>query len=46
MAATFTFGTAALLTAGEHTLRMLPPLVMERDDLVRGLSIIENIIAQ
>jgi predicted acetylornithine/succinylornithine family transaminase len=34
------------LTAGEHTLRILPPLVMDRDDLVRGLSIIEKIIAQ
>jgi acetylornithine/N-succinyldiaminopimelate aminotransferase len=34
------------LTAGEHTLRLLPPLTMERDDLVRGLSIIEKIIAQ
>ena len=34
------------LTAGEHTLRLLPPLVMDRDDLVRGLSIIEKIIGQ
>jgi predicted acetylornithine/succinylornithine family transaminase len=34
------------LTAGEHTLRILPPLVMDRDDLARGLSIIEKIIAQ
>jgi predicted acetylornithine/succinylornithine family transaminase len=34
------------LTAGEHTLRLLPPLTMERDDLVRGLTIIEKIIAQ
>jgi acetylornithine/N-succinyldiaminopimelate aminotransferase len=34
------------LTAGEHTLRILPPLIMDRDDLVRGLSIIEKIIAQ
>jgi predicted acetylornithine/succinylornithine family transaminase len=34
------------LTAGEHTLRLLPPLTMDRDDLVRGLSIIEKIIAQ
>jgi acetylornithine/N-succinyldiaminopimelate aminotransferase len=33
------------LTAGEHTLRLLPPLTMDRDDLVRGLSIIEKIIA-
>jgi len=34
------------LTAGEHTVRILPPLIMDRDDLVRGLSIIEKIIAQ
>jgi acetylornithine/N-succinyldiaminopimelate aminotransferase len=34
------------LTAGEHTLRILPPLIMDRDDLVRGLSILEKIIAQ
>ncbi len=33
-----------LLTAGEHTLRILPPLVMERDDLARGLLILEKII--
>lgn len=34
------------LTAGEHTLRILPPLIADRDDLVRGLSIIERIIGQ
>jgi acetylornithine/N-succinyldiaminopimelate aminotransferase len=34
------------LTAGDHTLRILPPLIMDRDELVRGLSIIEKIIAQ
>jgi acetylornithine/succinyldiaminopimelate/putrescine aminotransferase len=34
-----------LLTAGEHTVRILPPLVMDRDDLVRGLSIMEKIIS-
>jgi len=33
------------LTAGEHTLRLLPPLVMDRDNLERGLSILERIIA-
>jgi acetylornithine/N-succinyldiaminopimelate aminotransferase len=32
------------LTAGEHTLRILPPLVMEREDLARGLGILEKII--
>jgi acetylornithine/N-succinyldiaminopimelate aminotransferase len=34
------------LTAGEHTLRILPPLTADRDDLVRGLSIMEKIIGQ
>jgi predicted acetylornithine/succinylornithine family transaminase len=33
-----------VLTAGEHTLRILPPLVMDRDDLMRGLEILEKII--
>jgi acetylornithine/N-succinyldiaminopimelate aminotransferase len=33
-----------ILSAGEHTLRLLPPLVMNRDDLERGLSMIERII--
>jgi predicted acetylornithine/succinylornithine family transaminase len=32
------------LTAGEHTLRLLPPLIMNREDLERGVSIIESII--
>ena len=32
------------LTAGEHTLRLLPPLIMDRADLQRGVSIIESII--
>jgi predicted acetylornithine/succinylornithine family transaminase len=32
------------LTAGEHTLRLLPPLVMDRVGLERGLSILERII--
>jgi acetylornithine/N-succinyldiaminopimelate aminotransferase len=35
-----------ILTAGDHTLRILPPLVMDRDDLARGLGIIERILAQ
>jgi acetylornithine/N-succinyldiaminopimelate aminotransferase len=33
-----------ILTAGEHTLRILPPLIMERDDLSRGVSILEKIL--
>ena len=35
-----------MLTAGEHTLRLLPPLVMDRDELARGLSILEKIISE
>ena len=34
-----------VLTAGEHTLRLLPPLIMDRDDLARGISILEKIIS-
>jgi acetylornithine/N-succinyldiaminopimelate aminotransferase len=33
------------LTAGEHTLRILPPLIMDRDDLARGVAILEKIIS-
>ncbi|MEO5589980.1 MAG: acetylornithine transaminase [Gemmatimonadaceae bacterium] len=33
-----------VITAGDHTLRLLPPLVMERADLERGLSILEGIL--
>jgi len=29
-----------LCTAGEHTVRLLPPLVMSRDDLARGLALL------
>ena len=32
------------LTAGEHTLRILPPLIMNRGDLARGIQILESII--
>ena len=34
------------LTAGEHTVRLLPPLVMGRDDLARGVRILENILSE
>jgi acetylornithine/N-succinyldiaminopimelate aminotransferase len=34
-----------ILTAGEHTLRILPPLIMDKDDLSRGTSILEKILA-
>ncbi len=33
-----------VITAGEHTLRLLPPLVIEREDLQRGLTILETIL--
>lgn len=33
-----------VITAGDHTLRLLPPLIIERSDLERGLSILENIL--
>jgi acetylornithine/N-succinyldiaminopimelate aminotransferase len=33
-----------ILTAGDHTLRLLPPLVTSHDDLARGLSILEQVI--
>ena len=34
-----------LVSAGEHTLRFLPPLVISRDDLARGLGILEGVLA-
>jgi acetylornithine/N-succinyldiaminopimelate aminotransferase len=34
-----------VITAGEHTLRLLPPLVMQRADLARGLEMLERILA-
>lgn len=33
-----------VITAGEHTLRLLPPLVIERSDLQRGITILEKIL--
>jgi acetylornithine/N-succinyldiaminopimelate aminotransferase len=33
-----------VITAGEHTLRLLPPLVIERADLERGLKTLERIL--
>lgn len=33
-----------ICSAGEHTLRLLPPLVMTRTDLARGLAILEQVI--
>ncbi len=34
-----------VLTAGEHTLRLLPPLVISDADVARGLAILEDVIA-
>ena len=33
-----------LLTAGDYTLRILPPLVASREDIARGLAILEQVI--
>jgi predicted acetylornithine/succinylornithine family transaminase len=33
-----------ILTAGDHTLRFLPPLVTSRVDLARGLTILEQVL--
>ena len=33
-----------IINAGDHTLRLLPPLVMTRDDLTRGIALLEQIL--
>ncbi|MBI2795480.1 MAG: acetylornithine transaminase [Gemmatimonadetes bacterium] len=33
-----------VVTAGEHTLRLLPPLVLSRDEGARGLEILESVL--
>jgi acetylornithine/succinyldiaminopimelate/putrescine aminotransferase len=33
-----------ILSAGDHTLRLLPPLVMSRDDLSRGAALLEQVL--
>jgi predicted acetylornithine/succinylornithine family transaminase len=33
-----------VITAGDHTLRILPPLTMKREDLERGLSMLSDVI--
>jgi acetylornithine/succinyldiaminopimelate/putrescine aminotransferase len=33
-----------IITAGDHTLRLLPPLIIDRSDLERGVSILETIL--
>jgi acetylornithine/N-succinyldiaminopimelate aminotransferase len=35
-----------MLTAGEHTVRLLPPLVMNRQDLARGVRMLEGILSE
>jgi acetylornithine/succinyldiaminopimelate/putrescine aminotransferase len=34
-----------ILTAGDHTIRLLPPLVATRDDLARGVGILEDVLS-
>ena len=33
-----------VITAGDHTIRLLPPLIMGRDDLERGADLLEKIL--
>jgi predicted acetylornithine/succinylornithine family transaminase len=33
-----------VLTAGDHTVRLLPPLITSQDDLERGLAILEQVL--
>ena len=33
-----------LLTAGEYTVRILPPLVATKEELARGLHILEEVL--
>jgi acetylornithine/succinyldiaminopimelate/putrescine aminotransferase len=34
-----------ICTAGDHTIRLLPPLIATRDDLARGLGILEEVLS-
>jgi predicted acetylornithine/succinylornithine family transaminase len=34
-----------IITAGDHTLRLLPPLVIDRSDLEHGVSILESLLS-
>jgi acetylornithine/N-succinyldiaminopimelate aminotransferase len=38
-------GGLLVCSAGDHTVRMLPPLVATRDDLARGLSILDQVLS-
>ena len=33
-----------VISAGDHTIRLLPPLVMTRDELERGVALLEQIL--
>jgi len=33
-----------ICTAGDHTIRLLPPLIATRDDLARGVAILEEVL--
>jgi acetylornithine/N-succinyldiaminopimelate aminotransferase len=34
-----------VISAGDHTLRLLPPLIMSREQLTRGVNLIEQILS-
>ncbi|HUQ20013.1 MAG TPA: acetylornithine transaminase [Gemmatimonadaceae bacterium] len=34
-----------VINAGDHTLRLLPPLIMTRDELARGVGLLEKILS-
>jgi acetylornithine/N-succinyldiaminopimelate aminotransferase len=34
-----------MLTAGEYTLRLLPPLIATRDELAEGVNILDEVLA-
>jgi acetylornithine/N-succinyldiaminopimelate aminotransferase len=34
-----------VISAGDHTIRLLPPLIMTREDLVRGTAMLEDILS-
>ena len=34
-----------VISAGDHTIRLLPPLIMTREDLARGTALLEDILS-
>jgi acetylornithine/succinyldiaminopimelate/putrescine aminotransferase len=34
-----------VISAGDHTIRLLPPLIMTREDLARGTALLEHILS-